>query len=106
DLLVRDCGDRCDAGARGLAIDVDGAGATERHATAELGPGQADLVSQRPQQRRLSWHVDALPLAVDLELNHRGSPLVIEPSRAVAPQTPSPRRNGITLRREHKDRAS
>src|SRR5262249_23439843 len=81
DLLVRRRRNRGEARAHGLTVEVDGAGSTERHPAAELGPGQAHLVSQRPQQGRLSGDVETLLLAVDVELDHRCSPLVIEPSR-------------------------
>src|SRR5882724_3185829 len=80
DLLVRHRRDRCDAGAHGLPVDVHGAGTTQRHPAAELGPGEAQLVAERPQQRGLTRQVDVLTLAVDVEWDHRDSPLFSETS--------------------------
>ncbi len=45
--------DRGDAGARRAAVDVHGAGAARGDAAAELRPGQAEQVTQRPQQGQL-----------------------------------------------------
>jgi hypothetical protein len=46
---------------------MHGAGATQRHAAAELGAGHAQYVAQHPQQRRVAIDVDAVHLAVDLQ---------------------------------------
>src|SRR5882672_3414815 len=43
DLLSRDRGDRRDARANGIAVDVNGAGAALRDAAAELRAGQAEV---------------------------------------------------------------
>ena len=47
-----------------LAVDVDGAGAAQRHAAAVLGAGQIEVVAQHPQERRVAGaarrDVDAL----------------------------------------------
>src|SRR5205814_6502138 len=80
DLLVRHRRDRCDAGAHRLAVDVHRAGATQRHAAAELGPRETELVAECPQQRGLAGQVDSLALAVDVEWDHRDSPLILETS--------------------------
>ena len=48
----------------GVAIDVDGAGAAQRHAAAELGAGHAQRVAQDPQQRHFGNRVDGLRFAV------------------------------------------
>src|SRR5262249_58972239 len=71
DLAVRHRGDGRDAGAGRLAVDVDGAGAAERHAAAELAAGEPELVPQGPQQRGLARHIDVLALSVDVECDHR-----------------------------------
>ena len=40
-----------------LAVDVDRAGAALRDAAAVLGAGQADLLADDPQQRRIVLHL-------------------------------------------------
>src|SRR6185369_3424027 len=67
DLAVRNRRDRRDARAHSLAVHVNGAGAAERHAAAELAARQPELVPQRPQQRGLAGYVDVLAFAVDVE---------------------------------------
>src|SRR4029077_14428550 len=42
---------RGDAGAGGLAVDMDGAGAAERHPTAVFGSVEPQLIAQIPEQR-------------------------------------------------------
>ena len=67
--------DRERAGARGDAVDVDGAGAALRDAAAVLGAGQADVLPDRPEQRRVGIDVDVVIFAIDIEANHsRTSP--------------------------------
>ena len=51
----------------GCAVDVHGAGAAQRHAAAELGAGEAQLVAQRPQQRGVVGEVDVVAPAVDVD---------------------------------------
>ena len=62
-----------DAGAHRLAVDVDRAGAAQRHAAAELGAGQAQRVAQDPEQRHRGNGVHGLRLAVQSELNRSHS---------------------------------
>ena len=50
-MLARDAGERRDAGANGVAVEVDGAGSAKRHAAAELCAGQAERIANHPQQR-------------------------------------------------------
>ena len=66
DLLAVGGADRHGAGARRHAVDVDGAGAALGDAAAVLGAGQADMLADRPQQRRVRIDVDceAFPLIV------------------------------------------
>jgi hypothetical protein len=66
-MLVGSGGDRRDAGARRLAIDMHRTGAALRHASAELGAVQADDLADRPE-RGMSGSasiVAALPLSVN-----------------------------------------
>src|SRR5437879_5235640 len=74
DVLTADPGDRRDAGADRLAGEVDRAGAAECGATAELRPGQADHVSQDPEQGHVRWRIDPVSLAVDSQYDHEESP--------------------------------
>ena len=59
-----------------LAVDVDGAGAAERHAAAVLGAGEVEVVAQDPQQRRVAGNAgaDVDAFAVDEESGHRETP--------------------------------
>jgi len=49
DRAVADAVDRRLAGADRLAVDMHGAGAAQRLAAAELGPGHTEHVAQHPQ---------------------------------------------------------
>ncbi len=64
DVLARDERNRRTAGTNRLAIEVDGAGAAQRHAAAELGAGHAEGVAQDPEQRHLRHDIDGLLFAV------------------------------------------
>ena len=55
------------AGAHRLAVDVDGAGAAQAGAAAELGAGQFQVLAHHPEQRRVGLGFDARRLAVDRE---------------------------------------
>ena len=44
----------------GDAVDVDGAGAAQRHAAAELGAGHAQHVAQHPEERRVAVDIDVV----------------------------------------------
>ena len=57
-------------GARGDAVDMDRAGAALRDAAAVFGAGQADVLPDRPEQRRLGLDVDVVIFAVDIEAYH------------------------------------
>src|SRR3989449_11978 len=70
DVSAGDGGNRRDAGAGGLAVEMDGAGAAQRHAAAELGAGQPDHVAQHPEQRHVRRHVDLMGLTVDFQRDH------------------------------------
>src|SRR3954451_17280779 len=59
DLGVTNAVDRRDAGTDGGAVEMHGAGATQRHAAAELRAGHAEHVAQNPQQRRVTIDGDA-----------------------------------------------
>ena len=60
--------DRGDAGPRRRAVDMHGAGAAQRLAATELGPGHAEHVAQQPQQRGVAVDIDLLGCAVDLQM--------------------------------------
>jgi len=47
------CTDRCLAARTGCPSTCNRTGAAERHPAAVLGAGQAELVPERPQQRRV-----------------------------------------------------
>src|SRR5712691_8518786 len=49
-----------DAGARGLAVDVDGAGSAERHAAPKLRPGHVQRIAEHPEQRHVRADVHGL----------------------------------------------
>jgi hypothetical protein len=70
DPLAGDGADRGDARPHRLAVEVHRARAALCDAAAELGPGQAEQVAQRPQQRHLRGRVDLDLLVVDGELDH------------------------------------
>src|SRR6202047_5235560 len=74
---------RCDgAGARGPAVEVDGAGAALRHAAAELGALEPQDVAQEPEQGHVAVRVDVVDLAVDVELE----PGHLDPPSPVTPR--------------------
>jgi len=78
-----------DAGAGGLAIDMDGAGAAQRHAAAVLRAGEPQFVPQIPEQRHRWIAIDGLLLAVDAQLDHGVPPRVL-PSRDSIPEEADP----------------
>jgi hypothetical protein len=55
------------AGADGLAVDVDGAGAAFADAAAVLGALEVELVAQDPEERGVVGDVDGEGVAVDVE---------------------------------------
>ena len=63
-----------DAGARGTAADVHRAGAAHADAAAELRAGEADVVADHPQQRRIVFGVDLNCAAIDVKCSHVQSP--------------------------------
>ena len=48
-----DSADGSDAGPGGATVHMDGAGAAQTDPAAEFGPREADLITDRPQQRRV-----------------------------------------------------
>lgn len=54
------------AGFDRLAVQMDGAGSTRRRVTSNVGPGQADRVSDQMDQQRTWLNVMAMAGAVDL----------------------------------------
>src|SRR5271165_6913366 len=65
DLGFAEVADGSDAGSRRDAVDMNSAGAAERHAAAELRAGQAQHVAQHPKERRVGVHIDGPIDAVD-----------------------------------------
>src|SRR6267378_4088293 len=59
--------DRCDARAHRLAVNMDRASATQRHAATEFRAGHSEHVAQHPQQRRVVVDIDAAGSAVDCQ---------------------------------------
>jgi hypothetical protein len=72
DFFARDAGDRGDAGTRGFAVDVHGAGSAERHAAAEFGAGHVERVAKHPEQGHVRADVDGLRFAVQGESGGHG----------------------------------
>src|ERR1051326_8638721 len=64
---LADAVDRGDAGARGDAVDVHGAGPAQRHTAAEFRAGHAEHVAEHPEQRRVAIDVDAVRSPIDLD---------------------------------------
>ena len=64
------------AGARGLPVEVDGAGAAQRHAATVLGAGEIEVVAQDPEERGIAGHAgrDVHTLLVDEIGRHSSSP--------------------------------
>src|SRR3984893_14802201 len=62
-----DAVDRGDAGAHRLTVNVDGAGAAQRHPATELGAGHAEQVAQHPKQSRVAVNIDAVGRSVDFD---------------------------------------
>src|SRR5690348_3511569 len=73
DRLPGDARNRCGARPHRLAVDVDGARAAQRHAASELGPGEAERVTQYPEQRHRRDSVDRLRFSVECELDRSHS---------------------------------
>src|SRR5688572_3991109 len=67
------------ARARGTAVDMDGAGATQAGAAAEFGAAELEMLAHDPEQRRVGCDVDARFLAIDDECGdrHRTPPSVL-----------------------------
>lgn len=68
---------RRDAGTGGLAVDMDGAGAAQAHAAAELGPGIADDVADSPEQGHILGDIELMILAIEVQGNHRCTPFLV-----------------------------
>src|SRR3954447_5538036 len=67
-LRTADAVDRGDAGPCGDAVDVHGAGATQRGAATELGAGHAEHVSKNPKQWRVAIDIGAVCGSVDFDV--------------------------------------
>src|SRR5215831_1746724 len=59
--------DEGDTGTGRSAVDMHRAGATQRHAAAELRARHAEHVAQHPEQRRVAVDIDAVRAAVDFD---------------------------------------
>src|SRR6201991_3909128 len=70
DRALADAVDRGDTGPRRRAVDMHGAGAAQRLAATELGPGHAQHVAQHPEQRGVAVDIDLMGCAVNLQ--HEG----------------------------------
>jgi hypothetical protein len=57
-------GDSRGAGARGLAVHVYGAGATEGHPAAEFRSRQSERIAKHSEQRRIGAHFDTMRFAI------------------------------------------
>lgn len=77
DLTSDNVGNRGDAGAYCLFIDHHGAGSAERLAAAEFRAGQADFITEKPEQWKIRIPVPIPFLAVNLDFNHDRSSLFI-----------------------------
>jgi hypothetical protein len=69
-LLARGPPHGGDARPDGLGVEVDGAGAAQGHAAAELGAGEAQGFAEDPEQRRVAGDVHRAVLAIDVEVDH------------------------------------
>src|SRR6185437_5754185 len=67
DVFALKAGDLYGAGAHRGSVDVDGAGAADGHAAAELGAGEAEGVAQNPEERCFGIDVNGLRFAVEVE---------------------------------------
>src|SRR5262245_35022301 len=75
DLCAGHAGKRCYAGARRSAADMDRTGAAHTYAAAELRAGQADRVTDDPQQGRVIFGIDHHQTAIDVKRRHVRSPM-------------------------------
>ena len=69
-LLAGGVAERGHAGAHGLAIDMDRAGAAQPGAAAEFRPGEPEFVADVPEQRHVRVAVVLVVDPVDVELDH------------------------------------
>src|ERR1700752_1342338 len=67
--------DRHRTGPHGGAVDMHRAGAALRYAAAEFCARQPDHVAQHPEERSIGLYVDLPGYSVDVNRDHRGSPL-------------------------------
>jgi hypothetical protein len=76
DLLLAEIGNPQQAGECRLAVELDCAGAAEAPSAAEFRAGQAELVTQHPEQRGVGIDPDAALLTIDAEFvfGHRALP--------------------------------
>src|SRR5260370_12568335 len=78
-----------DAGAGRLAVDLNRAGAAQRHAAAVFCAGEPQFVPQIPEQRHRRIAVERLLLAVDAQLDHC-VPLRLVPTAGFYPRRSGP----------------
>src|SRR5262249_49413358 len=72
DLLARGAADRGHTRPHRLAVEVERAGAAQRHAAAELGTGETERFPDNPEQRGVWIDIDGVISAVDSQLDsHR-----------------------------------
>jgi len=64
--------DRGDARAGRDAVDLDSAGAAERHPAAELRAGHSEHIAQYPEQRRVAIDIDGAIDTIDFDLERHG----------------------------------
>ncbi len=72
DLGGADIVDRGDARAGRDAVDLDSAGAAERHPAAELRAGHSEHIAQYPEQRRVAIDIDGAIDTIDFDLERHG----------------------------------
>src|SRR5207249_3978057 len=91
--------DRRDARAHRLAVEVDGARATQSEAATEFRAGHAEHIAKHPEQRRVVVDIDASSFAVDYQRMRHLSLLKLRPLKLLvswvrrhSPGAASPRR--------------
>src|SRR5262245_40566828 len=65
-----------DAGTGRLAVDMYGAGSAQRHPTAKLRSGQAQNITQHPEQRCVAVDIDVMCAFIDFNGKSHGALLV------------------------------
>jgi hypothetical protein len=65
-------GERCES-LGWVAVEMDGAGTAQRHATPIFRAGQIERVPQGPQQGHVEADVELMEFTVDVQCDHGGS---------------------------------